>query len=102
MFSKTCLLFVVLLFNLAFKKPWSEVKCLDKPGLVKKLETIYLSKESIKCNSKHGVIALNRNYVSLYMNRFHFMKLKNNKNTHKSTNCVLNVPRICMFTYCHC
>lgn len=73
MFSKTCWLFVVFLFNLVLNKPWSKVKCLDKPGLVKKLETTYLCKESIKYNSKHGVLALNRNYESLYIKRFHFL-----------------------------
>lgn len=73
MFSKTSLLFLVFLFNLVLHKPWSEVKCLDKTGIVKKLETIYLCKESIQYNSKHGVLPLNRNYVSLYVNRFHFL-----------------------------
>lgn len=73
MFSKTCLLFVVFLFNLVLHKPWSKVKYLDKPRLVQKLETIYLCKESIKYNSKHAVLALNRNYVILYVNKFHFL-----------------------------
>lgn len=76
MFSKTCLLFVVLLFNLVLHKPWSKVKCLDKPGLVKKLETIYLCKESIKYNRKHGVFSFESKLCKFVCKQISFLVTK--------------------------